>query len=816
MYDKTCIGCGNEFATGDFRKKRCHPRCGRKTYHNARAEKRATNDLEFIGVDGEGVDRPDGAHEYVMLSVGQETLWRDGRALEFAEMMEFLYEQYLANKDAAFVGFFLGYDYIQWEKTLPERVARLLITRDGIESRKSQRKARANPYPDAVVYQGWEIDVMANRRWKLRPHVHHKSEHNGKCRNRTCGQQMGDPQGYSFGEPDFDPEQELRQPPESPEGEIVWEKDPDMLIEYCFRMHLTGKGKEKVKTHGWMYICDTGPFWQTSFLNVINPKGWNGNPVCSEDELALVVAGKSDRGHVYDYGDASYYDEMRQYNILENEILSRVTTRLNAGFMNDTIPIKLNREDWYGPGRAAQKWMDMLHARIADPVAVEHNKGLEDKRERVNEGGLLNADIYMSMPSWFNDAARASYYGGWFEQFMHGHVGNAWEYDINSAYPFIIASLPCLHTTNGHNGEYTQGTGENYPVSGDRYTLLYGTVRGSDPYIGAMPYRTPDGKILRPSETKGWYWLHELEAGKRARLIDSISVEEWVSYQPCECPPPFDPEDIGITRMYNLRLEAGKNTPAGKALKLVYNSAYGKTAQSIGTPKYSNPVYASLITAGCRTLILDAIASHPEGTKSVSMVATDGVYFTSRHPSLDMDTARLGAWDETSKVNLTQLMPGVYWDEKTREGIAKGLSPSLKSRGVNAKDLAGKIEDLDNQYYQLGYDVAMGREYVWPSAQLSIKFRIESAKSALNRNNWQEAGKVEHNGARDISGNPNSKRDPNPYCDGYYIRTAVVERGIDLDSLPYDKSFGWIADDTYTTKEGGDGLDWFRELLGSE
>src|SRR6185312_6510244 len=43
------------------------------------------------------------------------------------------------------------------------------------------------------------------------------------------------------------------------------------------------------------------------------------------------------------------------------------------------------------------------------------------------------------------DAARSSYYGGWFEIFAHGHIPEVtWEYDINSAYPAIISRLPCL------------------------------------------------------------------------------------------------------------------------------------------------------------------------------------------------------------------------------------------------------------------------------------------------------------------------------------------------------------------------------------
>lgn len=801
-YAKTCSSCGNEFDTNNIRQKKCRKDCGRISQHSARAEKRLHNDITFVGVDGEGVDRPDGKHEYVMLSVGSKTLWNKGKALSLESILQFLYECYTEQPEAAFVGFFLGYDFIQWEKLLPEDRAYLLLTNNGISKRKSLRLSRANPYPDAVVWEGWEIDIMAGRRFKLRPHTHHRSEWTGLCRNRTCN--------YQFDTGVFAPD-EIG---ELVEGEMDFViPDEDTSSEFTGtagsfwksfrRSHTVGSGRHKAKAAGWMYICDTGPFWQTSFLNVINPKAWENNPVCTDEEYRTVVLGKADRGHTYDYNDDSYYDEMAKYNTLENDILSRVTQRLNQGFMNDRIPIKIPKTDWYGPGRAAQLWMDQLHSLCADDEAREYNKYVtrnnsssENPRlERKNETGLLNLDVYLSMPTWFYQASKDSYYGGWFEQFIHGHVGDVWEYDINSAYPYIIANLPCLHTSGIHNGSYSRGEGTDSFVHDDehRYTLVFCTVRGSNPYIGAMPYRTKQGLISRPQNTKGWYWWHEIQAAQRARLIDNVTIERWVSYKACECTPPFNPSNIGIEALYQLRLDFGKNTPQGKSAKLVYNSAYGKTAQSIGQPKYSNPVYASLITAGCRTLILEAIATHPEGAQAVSMVATDGVYFLSRHPSLDIDPGRLGAWDETGKKNITQLMPGVYWDDKSREAVKNGKAPSLKSRGVSARDLASEIERLDYLFASAHNELASGRDYEWPSITFTTGFLLDSAKAALQRGKWETAGRVTHGSSRNISSDPYTKREPTPYIDeefGVVRSRPYREHGI-LESTPYEKSFGY-------------------------
>jgi hypothetical protein len=821
-YQRKCATCSDEFIAIDFRKVYCDT-CGRNKHVN-RSTDRASNTLRFVGVDGEGVDRPDGRHEYVMLSVGETTLWNEGNALTLREILSFLWERYCTDPEAVFIGFFLGYDFIQWEKLLPEPVARSLLTNDGIRARKSQVLGRANPYPDAVVWEGWEIDIMAGRRFKLRPHVHHASRYNSYCRNRTCGVELDAPLDANEPAHIYEGEMDWR----IPEGDGSWDDWEGTAKAFWKaampRMHTVDKGGKVSRQSGWMYICDTGPFWQTSFLNVINPKGWE-DPVCSESEFAIVDSGKADRGTIAEYGSTDYFEEMQRYNILENDILARVTERLNRGFMNDAIPIAIKRADWYGPGRAAQSWMDMLHERIADPDSVRHNKEYGTRTtvnapsgQRKNEGGLFNADVYMSMPSWFYDAAQSSYYGGWFEQMVHGHVGDVWEYDINSAYPFVIASLPCLHTANGHTGIYTRGSGNGYPRSEkQRYTLLYARIEGTNPFIGAMPHRTTQGNILRPHVTKGWYWAHEIRAATHAGLIDTVDVQEWVSYTPCTCPPPFNPHDIGISEMYKLRLQMGKNSPAGKALKLVYNSAYGKTAQSIGAPKYSNPVYASLITAGCRTLILDSISTHPKGAAAVTMVATDGIYFLEPHPTLPLSPTTLGLWDETFKPGMTQLMPGVYWDDKTRETIRNHEKISIKSRGVNAGDLAKQIDRLDFEFARSHSDLARGGAYDWPAIEFRVKFLLDSAKLALQRGKWDTAGRVQHDTTRRISSNPISKRNPVAYRDNEsngVTRTRPYSNGTHLDSTPYKKAFGFADEtDLYVDKDGSDGLQYFRDLI---
>lgn len=711
----------------------------------SRTERIRTHDVTFIGVDGEGVTRPTSEHDYVLFGVGSETLWNNGRQLDFDSIQDHLWTQHKKNPHAVFVGFFLGYDFTQWMKLLPHEVAYRLLHSKGIAERKNNR--RRTVQPSCVVYGRWEFDILANRRWKLRPHTHVQSMYNAMCRNRTCD--------YVFpadGIPDyFDPDDFdmiIADGPTYtiPSGGVSWWRFRDVLKE--------------PKPDRYMYVCDTGAFWQTSFLNVIDPKEWglHAKDICSPEVYALIRAGKSKRDDRYAVEDTSYFDEMRRYNVLENETLSRVCQVLNRGFVDNEISIRLDRDDWYGPGRAAQKLLDMTSKRVSSVMAKD-----------------------IIMPLFAREAAQSSYYGGWFEIAMHGHVGDRFEYDINSAYPYIIARLPCLH-----HGTWSLGNG---PVpSGHPFTtFVHATCVGSSLYFGAMPHRDDSGHICRPHTVRGWYVYDEVLAAQEAGLIDTVDVDTWVTYEPCNCPSPFSDPEIGVQRIYDLR-RAAKETepPKAKALKLVINSLYGKFAQSIGVPKYGNPVYATLITAGTRCMILRAIATHPHGAECVAMVATDGIYFRHKHPTLDIGKG-LGQWGTETKTNMTILMPGVYWDDASRQAVRYGerIVP-VKSRGVSARDIARVLEAIDEQW-----DAFMiGSRNTWPSIEIPLDFSMVSAKSAI-RGRWHKAGHVSDQETKKLSANPVTKRIPNPYWDGHVIRTHVKPMGHALDTVPYDKAFGW-------------------------
>jgi len=546
-----------------------------------------------------------------------------------------------------------------------------------------------------------------------------------------------------------------------------------------------------------MYINDAGPFFQASLLSVIDPKAWV-TPIVTEAEYALILKGKDARG------SALLDDDMRRYNALENDIGARLLRELNRGFT--AAGIKLNKRQWFGPGQAAQGWLR-----------------LDAKLERTTAA-------VRELPKAIREAVIATYYGGWFELACHGLVsGITWEYDLNSAYPAIASRMPCLC------GKWSQGKGSPrgnlshkwlFTGAPSRLRLCRVKVSGRSPFLGPLPYRNRDGSVLRPRHTEGWYWQHEIDHARKAGLISNVTYYEWIEYSPCSHRAPLR----GLAGLYEARIAIGKDTPQGKAYKLLYNSAYGKLAQSLGDPVYANPVYASLITSGCRTMILDAIATHPEKATAVAMIATDGIYFLSRHPGLDAKLSdRMGDWSRGEKHDLTLFKPGVYWANDSRELINAGKAPKFKARGISALDFSRSIADVDLLFDS--WDPDRAPDVSWPSVTFTARFAQVSVLQALE---WSRgiadpreqrakyrrlAGLVSSDRKLQQDSKPDIKRDPRSLTwDASYSvwRTQPWDHRGFPPSTPYERRFGFDLEmsnwDEYATPDGSVMMG-FREAL---
>jgi hypothetical protein len=700
---------------------------GDKHRNGARTKERDAHDIPFVGIDGEGVSIKNDkgevtGHDYVLMVAKGETgdpviLHRDGARLTLEQIFDWLYcKVFPAFPDACFVTFSMGYDFSQWLRDMPESRARYLLTREGIAKRK--RKKTENPTPFPVYWRHpqspktheWQCDALGSKRFKLR------------LTERPWREEAQSP---------YSGTRTARTPRHYPVGLVCDEcgKSRGPRCKASDTPKYCDECSEKLFPP-WLYVCDAFSFFQCSFLKAIDPTE-RLTAICTKEEFSLIKEGKERRG------DEVFDADMIKYCALECEVLARLMREQNGALVESGI--KLRRSQFFGPGQVAQVSMsNMIKAGSCDFT----RKNIDDK-----------------VPAQFLNASQQSYIGGWFEIPYHGiFPGPAYENDINSAYPKIMAELPCLI-----HGTYLKAKGDPYSAAklrqhvkrgfgtapGQCLCLVEAAVTGLHPRIGAMLHRNPDNRVLRPHMTQGWYWLHELRAANRAGLIAEIDFMQWHAYIPGDCPPPLR----SLAEMYQKRLVVGKNTPNGKALKLQYNSCYGKCAQSVGSPKFANFVYASLTTAGCRCMILDAIATHPQGADAVLMIATDGIYFTAPHPGLT-PSDKLGDWEMKVRNNMNLFKPGTYWDDVARAKARAGAwgDIKLKSRGVNLTALSKQILALDAAF------AAMQPGGDWPSLSIEIPFQVISPQVALARGKWNQCGAVSNTHTIAIKGDPTMKR----------------------------------------------------------
>src|SRR5215831_1523981 len=119
-----------------------------------------TGAMKFVAVDGEGITLDSGEHRYVLLRVGTDRTIENPDGLHFTEIFEYLYDHYQPR--TAFTGFYLGYDFTQWFRTLPETKARALLTREGIAKRRRYiRNGSVDPLP--VECRGILSDFIPGR-----------------------------------------------------------------------------------------------------------------------------------------------------------------------------------------------------------------------------------------------------------------------------------------------------------------------------------------------------------------------------------------------------------------------------------------------------------------------------------------------------------------------------------------------------------------------------------------------------------------------------------------------------------------------------
>ena len=444
-----------------------------------------------------------------------------------------------------------------------------------------------------------------------------------------------------------------------------------------------GKEKRIVIKGSTRIIYETFGFFQKSFLKVITEFD-----VGSEVDRIRIAENKARRSSFDSIGL-----EERGYCELECIFLAELMEKLREYCKDAGIVPR----SWNGAGKLA----GALHRLHETPT---------------------KADLNSVVPDALLDFAGMAYYGGRFEIARTGAIKErVYEYDIRSAYPAAMRELPCLLHGTWEYAEGTEFRDLDRRNGTDNLFVASCTYKARDKIpLGGFPCRSREGHLYWPLEGGGIYWSPEIRSAERLGFSVRLKAG-WIYRKRCDCHP-FD----WVEQLYEYRKSIGGSGP-GYPIKLGINSLYGLLAQRVGNGKFTNMIWAGLITAITRAKLNDAIALDPG---SVVMVATDAVY--SLIPlSLDVGD-RLGSWEGAVLDGLFIVQPGLYWCPNKRK---------KKSRGLSGKffEEPGLTESFETAWHQWHHEQNSKLVTDFPTVSVPVPGFI-GLKLALARNTPEKAG----------------------------------------------------------------------------
>ena len=433
--------------------------------------------------------------------------------------------------------------------------------------------------------------------------------------------------------------------------------------------------KTHATEHDWMYFCDVGEYFTGSLTDIMDDDSTLG----SQADRELVFTGKANRGNEVSL------DKLATYNAAENRIVAEAMERTRAALR--TAGVELAVSEWYGIGKAGQKWVDKY-------CSLTPGKRSKLSRDLIN-------------------ASRYSYFGPWFEDLAHGYIaGEVHEYDLNGAFGAILARMPCME----HG--WTHGHGEPGPVEPGHIRQVKARMTGKRPNrLGPALHREKTGLVHSPYESVGWHWDFELAARAKLGLIDSSDIQEWWDKAPCYCPPPCE----AVSQLYKLRMDYPKGSIEHNLFKKLPDTVYGKLAESGEHSKYGNPVYASYVTARCREMVLKAIDTHQDKVSGLLKVTSDGFLMRNAHsrPELLPMGTGLGEWKHKPHHEVFSFAPSLWWSAET-----------VRSSGISAPDF--DYFRMHAEHVFRSWDKGSLGPFPAPDLEIPIAFRVTTLRETVH------------------------------------------------------------------------------------
>jgi hypothetical protein len=250
-------------------------------------------------------------------------------------------------------------------------------------------------------------------------------------------------------------------------------------------------------------------FFQCAFVKAIDD--WE---IGNDAERALITATKGQRAEFMELTP-----EIINYCVLECRYLAMLMNEFREMCSTAGVTPRQPR----GAGWLATALLEKHRVPKRPATARENAEDLEIKSTRSTYPCRPRRDPDLEL------AANRGYYGGRFEVSTVGLIpGPVFEYDLRSAYPAAMRSLPCpLHTRWTHRSVVRR-----LPAN-KLYLARVVFEHPTGPWCG-FPFRRNSG-LFWPVQGTGWYWSPEIEAAQRSLGAKVTHLEAWIAEQRCDC-----------------------------------------------------------------------------------------------------------------------------------------------------------------------------------------------------------------------------------------------------------------------------------------
>ena len=333
----------------------------------------------------------------------------------------------------------------------------------------------------------------------------------------------------------------------------------------------------------------------------------------------------------------------------------------------------------------ADYWLDTFYEVFDFYVANWVSSGY--LAEKVLVFNDVKIPLFLDSDYSIQNLAWKSFYGGRFELIQRGFIGECYNYDINSAYPYALIFLPDIT-----DGKWVHGTRIN-PKASLGFFHIRAYVSDSVK-VAPFPFRTKNNRIIYPcGEFETYITLEELKAVAEDSRIKYKILESQQFIANPNCRYPF--RDF-INTQYQKRLQLKKEgNSLERAIKIVLNSMYGKTAQRTNKVMGNlfNPIIASYTTGFARAHLYRFMREH-NLEKHVVAFATDSIACRKKIPNLN--STKLGEMKlDKFGFDTYFLSNGFYFIDGKWKNRGIGYDTERK---IEIEHLATKIDEKGQLY----------------------------------------------------------------------------------------------------------------------